>query len=188
VSWLLLAALGMMWAAFLYPGRKGSPSNSVKDFERNMDLLADTEQQGRWIITPRKGMAFIGPRARAQARARERRRRVLVFLLESIGLTFLIGIVPPLRAMWFGTVLLIVVLGLYAWGLVRMKARGTASRVSTNGHAAVSPNGRASTNGHAARSTNGHAGGPTPPRTVPIDDDPDVVTVRRASGVDAARA
>jgi hypothetical protein len=178
LSWLLLAALGMMWAAFLYPGRKGSPSDSVKDFERNMDLLADTEQQGRWIITPRKGMAFIGPRARAQARARERRRRVLVFLLESIGLTFLIGIVPPLRAMWLGTVLLTVVLGLYAWGLVRMKGRGTISRertpIPSNGHAAISPN------GHAAR--------PRPARTVPIDDDADVVTVHRASGVDAARA
>jgi hypothetical protein len=189
VSWLLLAALGMMWAAFLYPGRKGSPSNSVKDFERNMDLLADTEQQGRWIITPRKGMAFIGPRARAQARVRERRRRVLVFLLESIGLTFLIGIVPPLRAMWLGTALLIGLLAVYAWGLVRMKSHGEVSAVArertpkaANGHAAIS------TNGHASVSTNGYAARPKPARTVPSEDDADVVIVQRASGVDAVRA
>jgi hypothetical protein len=126
----MLAALGMMWAAFLLPSRKGSPTNSVKDFERNMELLADTEQQGRWIITPRKGVAFIGVRARAQARARERRRRVLVFLLESIAISFLIGLVPPLRAMWIGTGTLVAFLGLYAWTLVTLKDReGRRTRV-----------------------------------------------------------
>lgn len=121
----MLAALGMMWAAFLLPNRKHSPSNSVKDFERDMDLLADTEGHGRWIVTPKKGMAFIGPRARAEARARERRRRVFVFLLESIGLSFLIGIVPPLRAMWIGTGILLAILGVYSWMLISIRARGS---------------------------------------------------------------
>jgi len=78
VGWLLLVALVVLWAAFLVPSWASSPNKadkSMKDFERNMDMLAETESQGRWIVTPRKGTTFIGLRARAQARARERRRR-----------------------------------------------------------------------------------------------------------------
>ena len=106
MGWLLLAALVILWAAFLVPSWANSPrttDKSMKDFERNMDTLAETESQGRWIVTPRKGTTFIGLRARARARARERRRRVLVVLIESLVLTALIGLVPPLRAMWYAT-------------------------------------------------------------------------------------
>ena len=142
MSWLMLAALGMMWAAFLLPNRKHSPSNSVKDFERDMDLLADTEGRGRWIVTPKKGMAFIGPRARAQARARERRRRVFVFLLESIGLSFLIGLVPPLRAIWIGTGILLAILGVYSWMLISIRTRGSV-RAMPEARPAPSPAPRA---------------------------------------------
>jgi hypothetical protein len=98
----------------------------MKDFERNMDMLAETEAQGRWIVTPRKGTTFLGRRARAQARARERRRRVLMVLIESIVLTALIGLVPPLRAMWYATAILLVMLGGYVWALLTMKARADA--------------------------------------------------------------
>jgi hypothetical protein len=130
MGWLLFAALCTMWAAFLFPGRRGSPGRSVEDFERRMELLADTERngQGRWIVTPRKGMAFIGPRERAKERARLRRRRVLVFMLECIGLTALIGLVPPLRAMWFATGALLALLGVYVWLLVSLKARSAEER------------------------------------------------------------
>src|SRR5207247_4944450 len=112
MGWLTLAALGM---AFLLPlgRRKSSLVEGVEDFERKMELLAETgrHEDGRWIITPRKGTAFLGPDGRARARARERRRRVFVSLLESIGLTFLIGLVPPLRPMWALTGALVVALG-----------------------------------------------------------------------------
>jgi hypothetical protein len=135
VSWLLLAALAILWAAFLlptwrrYPGST-VPGSTVKDFERNMDLLAETEGsgQGRWIVTPRKGMTFVGPRARAQARARERRRRVLVVLIESVVLTGLIGLVPPLRAMWYATAVLLMALGAFVWLLISVKARPSVAR------------------------------------------------------------
>jgi hypothetical protein len=102
VGWLLLVALGVIWGAFLVPTRRTSHSRSIEDFERNMDLLADTEGngRGRWIVTPRKGVAFVGTRERARERARARRRRVFVFMIESTGIAFLIGLVPPLRAMW----------------------------------------------------------------------------------------
>jgi len=125
MGWLLATALCMMWAAFLFPGRRRSSDRSVEDFERHMEILADTERsgQGRWIVTPRKGIAFVGRKERAKERARQRRRRVFVFMTESIGLTFLIGLVPPLRAMWYATGALLALLGVYVWLLVSLKAR-----------------------------------------------------------------
>jgi hypothetical protein len=72
-------------------------------------------------------MAFVGPRERARERARLRRRRVLVFLLESIALTLLIGLVPPLRAMWYATGVLLGLLVVYVWLLVALKARAEAA-------------------------------------------------------------
>jgi hypothetical protein len=97
----------------------------MEDFERNMEILAgaDGNEPGRWIVTPRKGMAFVGGKERARERARLRRRRVFVFMIESIGLTFLIGLVPPLRAMWYATLVLLALLGVYAWLLVSLRSR-----------------------------------------------------------------
>ena len=128
MGWLLLAALATTWAAFLVPSWRGSPDKSMKDFERNMDMLAETESLGRWIVTPRKGTTFLGRRARAQARARERRRRVLMVLIESVAITGLIGLVPPLRAMWYASAVLLVLLGGYVWALLTMKARSDETR------------------------------------------------------------
>ena len=124
MSWLMLGFLGIIWAAFLLPMRRSSPHRSVEDFERRMDLLADTDNgTGRWIVTPQKGVPFMGSRARAQARARERRRRVLVFLAECIGFSFLIGLVPPLRPMWYLSGGLVALLGVYVWMLLSIKQR-----------------------------------------------------------------
>ena len=131
MQWLLLAVLVIMWAAFLIPiGRKRSDSRSVEDFERRMELLAQAEvhgTSGRWIVTPRKGVRFLGPRERQQARARARRRRVFVFLLEAIGLTLLIGLVPPLRVVWFVAAALGGLLLVYVWALLVIKARTAAA-------------------------------------------------------------
>jgi hypothetical protein len=127
VDWLVLAGLGIMWMAFLMPtGRRGqSPHQSVEDFGRRMELLAQAEAQGaggRWIVTPRKGVRFVGTVERRRARARERRRQVFTFLLESIALSFLIGLVPPLRSLaWGVTIVLGVTLLLYVWLLLTLK-------------------------------------------------------------------
>jgi hypothetical protein len=117
-----------MWAAFLIPTgrRRHSPDRSVVEFERRMELLAQAEvhgSSGRWIVTPRKGMRFVGQAERRRARARERRRQVFVFLLEAIGITFLIGMVPPLRIMWTASMALGALLLLYVWLLLSMKHR-----------------------------------------------------------------
>ena len=111
MEWLLLAALGVMWAALLIPlsARRRSLTGSVEDFERKMEFLAHAEVNGttgRWIVTPRKGARFIGDVQRRKARVRDRRRRVLVFLIEAIGVTLLMGLVPPLRIFWNVTVAL----------------------------------------------------------------------------------
>jgi hypothetical protein len=47
-------------------------------------------------------------------------------LIECLVLTALIGLVPPLRAMWYATATLLVLLGGYVWALLTMKARADA--------------------------------------------------------------
>ena len=43
-------------------------------------------------------------------------------------MTALIGLVPPLRAMWYATALVMMVLGAYVWALLMMKSRAERSR------------------------------------------------------------
>jgi hypothetical protein len=144
VEWMLLAGLGIMWAAFLVPwGRKKSTeSRSVNDFEHRMELLANAEVHGttgRWIVTPRKGVRFLGPDDRRRARARDRRRKVFVALLELIVLSALIGIVPPLRQVWYVTAGLGGVLVLYVWVLLSIKGRVTMVRQPARPASAMHP-------------------------------------------------
>ena len=123
-----------MWAVFLFPAPRGRRGETgVEDFERRMELLARAEAHGtagRWIVTPRKGMRFIGPAQRQRARARERRRRVFAFLLQAITITLLIGLVlPPLRPAWIASGVLAGLLVAYSWLLLSMKARAATSAV-----------------------------------------------------------
>ncbi|HEY8117209.1 MAG TPA: hypothetical protein VIH70_12400 [Actinomycetota bacterium] len=190
MGWLLLAALVVLWAAFLLPSwaNPSKTDRSMKDFERNMDMLAETESPGRWIVTPRKGTTFIGLRARAQARARERRRRVLVVLIESLVLTALIGLVPPLRAMWYATATLLVLLASYVWALLTMKARAdphdpvrsreTAATAPASPRPARQRYAADASNRTARRSFNGLPA---------FGDDLANIVVRPAAEVDAAR-
>jgi hypothetical protein len=130
LDWLLLVALGIMWGVALIPlaKRRRSMSASVEDFERRMEFLAHAEVNGttgRWIVTPRKGARFIGDAERRRARVLDRRRRVLVFLIEVIVVSFLMGLVPPLRVVWNVTLALALLLGAYVWMLISIKRRAT---------------------------------------------------------------
>ena len=104
MEWLLLAALGIMWAAFLVPSGAGrSEAHRSIDFERRMELLANAEVHGttgRWIVTrargfgssaPTSGTAHVPANAGGGSSSSCWRRSCL---------TFLIGLVPPLRPMW----------------------------------------------------------------------------------------
>jgi hypothetical protein len=139
LDWLLLAVLCIMWVAFLLPlgRRRHSAEVSVGDFERGMELLAQVETNGtsgRWIVTPRKGTKFLGHTERKRVRARERRRRVFVFLLESMGITFAIGLVPPLRIFWKASAVLAGLLFLYVCLLLWMKHAGGRHARDTRPH------------------------------------------------------
>ena len=137
MDWLLLIALGIMWVAFLFPtGRRGEKAHhSVGDHERRMELLAQAETngtEGRWIVTPRKGMRFMGRAERTRARTRERRRQVFTFLLEAIALTFLIGLVPPLRVLWGISGGFAALLVVYVWLLLTVKHRAATARTTAD--------------------------------------------------------
>lgn len=120
MDWLWLAILCIMWTAVFVPvPRRGTPK-TFPDLRQDMELRSDTSQPGRWVLAPKKGARFLGPHERARIRARERRRRVFVVMLEAIGLTALIGLFPPLRAMLYLTGALAVVLGAYLAMVVRM--------------------------------------------------------------------
>ena len=147
MDWLLLAALGIMWVAFLVPtGRRGRKAHhSVGEHERRMELLAQAE-------TPRKGMRFMGQTERKRARVRERRRQVFTFLLEAIGFTFLIGLVPPLRVVWGVTAAFTLLLAVYVWLLLTVKHRAAMIRTTpdprTRGQQARQPATRAAAPAH----------------------------------------
>jgi hypothetical protein len=102
-----------------------------------MELLAQAEShgtEGRWIVTPRKGVRFMGPTQRHRARARQRRRQVFTFLLEAIGITFLIGLVPPLRVAWAVSGAFAALLAIYVWLLLTIKHRESAFRTAPHRH------------------------------------------------------
>ena len=187
MGWLLLAVLVIMWAVFLLPSWGKSPRSSVKDFERNMDLLAGSNGHGRWIVTPQKGMAFIGPKARAQARARERRRRVFMVLIECIVLTGLIALVPPLRPMWYLTAALVALLGVYCWLLVSIRSHSAASRQVARTREAAPPERPKSARQRYAADASGRTARPAYNGLSAIGDDLVNIVVRPADEPGVAR-
>jgi hypothetical protein len=181
---LLLAALGIMWAAFLIPlaSRRRGLTASVDEFERRMEFLAHAEANGtpgRWIVTPRKGARFIGDAERRRARVRDRRRRILVFLIEAIGVTLLMGLVPPLRVVWYASIGLAALLLAYVWLLISIKHRTAIDREET----AMTPQDRAAAFAarHVLESRNGRMGGSYDGPQGPAEIDRVHVVVRPAS-------
>ena len=185
LGWLLLALLGIIWAAFLLPRRHSSPLGSAKEFERTLNLLAETNRtaSGRWVLVPPKGRALDGGQTSRRIRARRRRRLVFVLMADGALLTGIMGAFPGLRPMLFGTAALSTLLLLYTGllaaiaahertearrrralalleGTPRVMSRYSAmpSTKNGNGHHALGGNGRAAGNGngHATGNGNGH--------------------------------
>jgi hypothetical protein len=126
LGWLLVVALGIIWAIFLFPfiRRRRSPVTTVEEFEQKMDFLAETNTttRGRWVLTPRKGERFLGRSGRTRSRIRERRRQVLVLLLEATGLALLIGLFPPFHRILVAAATLGALLLVYSLLLVRIRS------------------------------------------------------------------
>lgn len=115
LSWLLLVALGMLWAAFLNPTKKlSSPAESVRDFEIDMGRLAAGHDEQAVRIA----------RALAAARARDRRRRLFVALLAVAVGGFLLGLFEPLRWMWLLSGMAVLILTGFVWVLRATRAAG----------------------------------------------------------------
>jgi hypothetical protein len=174
LSWLLLAILVIIWAAFLLPSRQRSPAVSVEEFGRKMSLLAETnrDSSGRWVLTPRRDERFLGPRDRTRVRLRRRRRLVFSVLAETAGLTFLMGLFPPFRAMLYATGVLVVVILGYAAMLVQIRQeeleRARLRRLELRASPTAGPQGRVRTvypsytagrNGNGVMHGNGHGNG-----------------------------
>lgn len=121
MSWLLLAALGMLWAAFLNPTKKASPEQSVRTFERDMGRLAAGETGAE---TPAR-RAPSDP-VRAAARARARRRLVLGALVQAVIVSFLVGLAPDLRGAWAATGVFLFLLAGYVWLLLATRHQRVA--------------------------------------------------------------
>jgi hypothetical protein len=114
----------IIWGIFLFPvGRFGTSASSVEEFERSMDLLAETQRRGpgRWVVMPRKGAPIKGFRDLSKARIRRRRSRILAGLAEASGLFILMGLFPPLQGMLVPGIVLLGLLLLYMVLLARLK-------------------------------------------------------------------
>ena len=143
LGWLFVAVLGIIWVVFLLPyGRWwSSPTTSVEEFERNMDLLAETNGRspGRWVLIPRKGARFVGAKGRSRMRVRRRRRQILAFLIEITLLALVIGLFPPLHRMLVVPAVLACILVVYVLALMRIRvveverARATRRRAAARG-------------------------------------------------------
>ena len=183
LGWLLFALLGIIWIAFLLPRKHSSPLGSAKEFEKTLNLLAETNRtvSGRWVLVPPKGRALDGGHSSRRIRARRRRRLLFVLMADGALLTGIMGAFPGLRPMLFGTAALSSLLVLYTGFLAaiaaheraearrrrarallerspRVMSRYTAlPRRNGNGHHALGANGHsANGNGHAIGNGNGH--------------------------------
>lgn len=158
MSWLLVALLGIIWAAFLIPSRRRSPVSSIEEFEQQMSLLAETKDvaPGRWVLMPRKDRGLLTPRDRQRGRVRRRRRQVFMVLLEATTLTLLMGLFPPLRMMLYGTAVLALLLLAYSLVLAKIRedeVEEVRRRLREEAAGGVRPNGRRPRSVHGS---NGH--------------------------------
>ena len=170
LGWLLFALLGIIWAAFLLPRKHSSPLGSAEEFERTLNLLAETHRtsSGRWVLMPPKGRALDGGRTSRRMKVRRRRKVLFILMADGALLTGLMGAFPALRPMLYGTAVLLGLLVLYSGLLAgiaaheRAEARLQRLRSLTAG---IPPSSSLSApskldsrngNGHATSNGNGH--------------------------------
>lgn len=117
----MIVLLALAWLVVLVPvvarpRLESSPLDGVRSFEQAMGILANTrgdrqQMPGRWVMVP-KGMGQ-GVKTRRHRLVRKRR---LMFerLVLALGATLVLGLIPPLRALWWASLVMLVVTAGYA--------------------------------------------------------------------------
>jgi hypothetical protein len=138
---VVLIVLAAVWAAFLLPPilrarSEHRPSGSISDFRRQLHVLARTSPgaAGATRVTPiRPGVAPRSSRPLGAApagaplrlgRSRQsvkRRRDVFVGLLVAMAGSLVLGVLPPLRALWAVHVVLDLLFAGYVAALVYLR-------------------------------------------------------------------
>lgn len=141
---MVLIVLALIWAAVLVPPMlraraEARPGDSISHFRQHLHVLQRT---GPTAVRPANTLRIpnfapptpapsyrlsrnYSPQAARRARTLKRRRDVFITLLAAMGVTLLLGLLPPLRTLLVLHVALDVVFGAYVALLVR--ARGVAT-------------------------------------------------------------
>jgi hypothetical protein len=106
VSLVVLLILAVVWAVFLIPQvarvrAEKTPADTVGAFRHQLSVLERTNAGNGYYAA---GTGVAAPMARAlplapvtRATVAQRRRAIAVFLLAGMGVTLLLGMLPPLR-------------------------------------------------------------------------------------------
>jgi hypothetical protein len=138
VSLVVLLILAVVWAVFLVPQivrarAERTPADSIGAFRSQLSVLERTSpgvqaQPARAATRPVLGGAYTAVPAYRPAgalptrsQARKRRREILQALLAATAGSFLLGLVPPLRPMWFASAGLLGLTATYVFLLVRAR-------------------------------------------------------------------
>ncbi|HVF33211.1 MAG TPA: hypothetical protein VM933_09255 [Acidimicrobiales bacterium] len=138
---VVLIVLAAVWAAFLLPPilrarAEHRPSGSISDFRKQLHVLARTSPAatGRLPVTAGGRVVPMHPRPIAPphrspaplrlGRSRQsvkRRRDIFLGLLVAMAGSLVLGVLPPLRALWAVHVLLDVLFAAYVASLVYLR-------------------------------------------------------------------
>lgn len=141
---MILVVLALIWAVVLVPPMlraraEARPADSISHFRRHLNVLQRT---GPTAVRPANTLRIpnfvpaapapsyrmsrnYSPEAARRSRTLKRRRDVLFTLLAAMGVTLVLGLIPPLRMLWAAHVVLDLMFGVYVALLVR--ARGLAA-------------------------------------------------------------
>jgi hypothetical protein len=141
---VVLIVLAAVWAAFLLPPilrarAEHRPSGSISDFRKQLHVLARTSPTTSISAAASRRVVPMRPRPTASAsayaygrpaqplrlgRSRQsikRRRDIFLGLLVAMGGSLVLGLLPPLRALWLVHVVLDVVFVAYVAALIYLR-------------------------------------------------------------------
>jgi hypothetical protein len=137
VSQVVLLILAVVWAIFLVPqvlrARAARSGDSVGAFAQQLSVLGRTSPAGSPNLMRQLPMVppdddDLGPSRLTLEQARKRRRDILRGLLVAMGVTLVLGLLPPLRRLLTLNVVLDLAFLAYVALLYRAQAMGAGRR------------------------------------------------------------